>query len=46
MNEVHRVSKILQHASVGHKQVAVLETFLKAEIIVTAEKEFDKGFTS
>lgn len=27
---VHCVSNILEHASVGHKQVAVLETFREA----------------
>lgn len=31
MNEVHGTSNILEHASVGHKQVAVLETFQEAE---------------
>lgn len=31
MNEVHGTSNILEHASVGHKQVAVLETLQEAE---------------
>lgn len=30
VNEVHRVSDVLEHASVGHEQVAMLETFQEA----------------
>lgn len=30
MNEIHGVSNVLEHASVGHKQVTMLETFLEA----------------
>lgn len=30
MNEVHCISDILEHASVGHEQVAVLVTVLEA----------------
>lgn len=30
MNKVHRISNILEHASEGHEQVAMLVTFQEA----------------
>lgn len=39
VNDVHCVSNILEHAPVGHKQVAVLVTFREAGRDLTAEKE-------
>lgn len=30
MNKIHCISNILEHASVGHEQVSMLETFLEA----------------
>ena len=40
VNEVHGVSNILEHASVGHEQIAVLETFQDPGRILTAEREW------
>lgn len=31
MNEVHGISNVLEHASVGHEQIAMLETFQQAK---------------